>query len=66
MKATFQARARAAATPEQVAAFQRDGAVCLRQLLSADEVATLRRGIDGNLAQPSPRAIVASQSDDPG
>ena len=66
MKTTFQARARAIATPEQVAAFQRDGAVCLRQLLSADEVATLRRGIDHNLAHPSPRAIVASRPGDPG
>ena len=59
-------RARAAATPEIVAAFQRDGAVCLRQLLNADEVAQLARGIDANLAHPSPRAIVASYPDDPG
>ena len=50
----------------EVAAFQRDGAVCLRQLLRPDEVATLTRGIDANLAAPSPRAIVASQPDDPG
>ena len=66
MAAALQARARAAATPQQVAAFERDGAVCLRQLLSADEVATLRRGIDHNLARPSPRAIVASRPGDPG
>ena len=49
-----------------VAAFARDGAVCLRGLLTPDEVATLRRGIDANLAAPSPRAIVASRPDDPG
>jgi hypothetical protein len=49
-----------------VAAYQRDGAVCLRGLLDADELARLRRGIDANLAAPSPRAIVASQPDDPG
>ncbi len=66
MNTLLQARACAVATPEQVAAFERDGAVCLRQLLSADEVATLRRGIDLNLAQPSPRAIVASRPGDPG
>ncbi len=60
------ARAVAAAPPEQVSAFQRDGAVCLRQLLTADEVALLAAGIDANLAAPSPRAIVASQPDDPG
>jgi ectoine hydroxylase-related dioxygenase (phytanoyl-CoA dioxygenase family) len=50
----------------QVAAFQRDGAVCLRQLLSAAEIERLRHGIDANLATPSPRAIVASRPEDPG
>jgi ectoine hydroxylase-related dioxygenase (phytanoyl-CoA dioxygenase family) len=59
-------RAAAVATPEQVAAYQRDGAVCLRGLLSPAEVARLARGIDINLAQPSPRSIVASRPDDPG
>jgi ectoine hydroxylase-related dioxygenase (phytanoyl-CoA dioxygenase family) len=59
-------RAAAAATPDLVTAFQRDGAVCLRGLLNADELMQLRRGIDANLAAPSPRAIVASQPDDPG
>ena len=51
---------------DTVAAYQRDGAVCLRGLLTPDEVAQLRRGIDANLAAPSPRAIVASRPDDPG
>ena len=59
-------RAAEVATPELVAAYQRDGAVCLRQLLSPAEVAQLTRGIDANLAAPSPRAIVASRPDDPG
>ena len=59
-------RAAAAATPDLVAAWQRDGAVCLRGLLDADELTQLRRGIDANLAAPSPRAIIASQPDDPG
>jgi ectoine hydroxylase-related dioxygenase (phytanoyl-CoA dioxygenase family) len=49
-----------------VEAFRRDGAVCLRGILSSDEVAVLARGIDANLAAPSPRAIVASRRDDPG
>ena len=66
MSSLLQDRARAAVTPEHVAAFERDGAVCLRQLLSAAEVAVLRRGIDLNLARPSPRAIVASRPGDPG
>jgi len=59
-------RAAAVATPEQVAAYQRDGAVCLRGLLSPAELTLLTRGIDANLARPSARAIVASQPDDPG
>ena len=46
--------------------FQRDGAVCLRQLLSADLLAVLREGIDWNLAHLSPRAKVASSPADPG
>src|SRR5437764_11721782 len=51
---------------EQVAAFQRDGAVCLRQLLSPDDVELLRKGIEQNLSHPSPRSKVASRPDDPG
>jgi ectoine hydroxylase-related dioxygenase (phytanoyl-CoA dioxygenase family) len=47
-------------------AFRRDGAVCVRGALSADEVALIERGIDQNLAHPSDRALVASQDDDPG
>ena len=49
-----------------VEAFLRDGAVCLRGVLTLAEVAVLRRGIDINLATPSPRAIVASRPGDPG
>jgi ectoine hydroxylase-related dioxygenase (phytanoyl-CoA dioxygenase family) len=59
-------RALALVTPDVVAAFQRDGAVCLRQLLTPDEVGLIRAGIDANIAHPSPRAKVASQPDDPG
>ena len=66
MNDALQKRALAVVTPEQVADYQRDGAVCLRQLLTPAEVALLQHGIDANLAQPSPRAIVASSADDPG
>lgn len=65
-RSTFAARAASVVTPDLVAAFQRDGAVCLRGILDAAEVAALARGIDANLAAPGPRAIVASRSDDPG
>jgi ectoine hydroxylase-related dioxygenase (phytanoyl-CoA dioxygenase family) len=51
---------------ESVAAFQRDGAICIRQLFLPKEMQTLRRGIDANLAALSPRAKVASAADDPG
>lgn len=60
------ARAERVVTPDVIEAFARDGAVCLPQLLNADEVALLRAGIDANIAAPSPRAKVASRADDPG
>jgi ectoine hydroxylase-related dioxygenase (phytanoyl-CoA dioxygenase family) len=53
-------------TPALVDAFQADGAVVLHQLLEPPEVELLKRGIDENLARPSPRAKVASSRDDPG
>ncbi|MBL8324762.1 MAG: phytanoyl-CoA dioxygenase family protein [Rubrivivax sp.] len=62
----FARRAETLAAPQVVAAFQRDGAVCLRGMLTPSEVARLARGIDANLAAPSPRAIVASRPGDPG
>ena len=52
--------------PAVVNAFRADGAVCIRGLLEPAQVASLRAGIDANLAQPSPRAKVASRADDPG
>jgi ectoine hydroxylase-related dioxygenase (phytanoyl-CoA dioxygenase family) len=57
-----------ATTPSdaEIADYQRFGAVCLRGLLSADEITLLRTGIDQNLAHPSPRAKVASAAGDPG
>ncbi len=52
--------------PDVLLAFQRDGAVPLRGVLNGAELAQLERGIAANLAAPSPLAIVASTSDDPG
>jgi ectoine hydroxylase-related dioxygenase (phytanoyl-CoA dioxygenase family) len=46
--------------------YQRDGAVCIRQLFAPGEIEMLRAGIDSNLSALSPRAIVASSPDDPG
>ena len=59
-------RVRDRVTPEVIAAFDRDGAVCIRQLLTPTEMALVRDGIDTNIAQPSPRAKIASQPGDPG
>ena len=60
------ARAMSIADEATVQAFDADGAVVLRGLLAPAELALLRQGIDANLAAPSPRALVASQPDDPG
>lgn len=57
---------RAMITAELVDQFQRDGAVCIRQLFQPEELAVLRAGIDANLAHLSPRAKVASGAGDPG
>lgn len=63
---SIDARVRERVTPDVIAAYQRDGAVCIRQLLLPTEVALIREGIDQNIAQPSPRAKVASRAGDPG
>lgn len=52
--------------PTCIADFQRDGAVVLRQLFTAEAIGWLREGIDWNLANLSDRAKVASFPDDPG
>lgn len=53
-------------SPDLVEVFRRDGAVCVPGAFSPEEVALVERGIERNLASPSPRAIVASRPDDPG
>ena len=62
----FQQRLQERLTADDIARFDRDGALCIKQLLTPEEVALLREGIDANLAAPSPRAKVASRPDDPG
>jgi len=59
-------RALQSVTAKQIEEFQRDGAICLRQLLNAQEVALLRRGIDTNIERPSERAKVANEPGTPG
>src|SRR5580692_2559861 len=54
------------ADEEAVAAFARDGVVCVRQVLSGRQVAAAAAAIDIVLARRGPLAQVASGSDDPG
>jgi len=42
------------------------GATVVRQAFTADEIATVERGIERNLAEPGPMFKVASRDDDPG
>jgi ectoine hydroxylase-related dioxygenase (phytanoyl-CoA dioxygenase family) len=53
-------------SPADREAFARDGAVCIRGLFSADEIALAERGIERNLSAPSTNSKVASAADDPG
>jgi ectoine hydroxylase-related dioxygenase (phytanoyl-CoA dioxygenase family) len=53
-------------TSADIEAFERDGAVCLRNLFTPEDIELLREGVEANLAHPSPRAKVASRPDDPG
>jgi ectoine hydroxylase-related dioxygenase (phytanoyl-CoA dioxygenase family) len=46
--------------------YRAEGVVVLRGVVSPDEIELLRIGIDAVVAAPSPRAKVASASDDPG
>ncbi len=47
-------------------AYLRDGAVCVRAAFSRAELDLVESAIERNLAEPSARALVASQPDDPG
>ena len=63
---TLRQRVLGCTADQDVADFQRDGAVCIRQFFTREEVALLQAGIEANLAAPSPRGMVASRPDDPG
>ncbi len=49
-----------------VDAFRRDGAAVLRGLLSTEEIATLERGVERNLAELSPLGMNATRPGEPG
>jgi len=66
MHESLKERLARAVTPALTEAFRRDGAACVRNIFTEEEVALLREGIERNLAAPSERAKVASRPDDPG
>lgn len=51
---------------DEVAFYQKNGAVVIRNVLNPDDIKTLERGIERNLAQPGPLAATASDNSDPG
>jgi hypothetical protein len=63
--ASLRQRVQACTTDQDVADYQREGAVCIRNLFTPEEVELLKSGIEANLAHPSPRGIVASRPDVP-
>ena len=53
-------------TGEDVAAFQRDGAVCLRQSFAKEWIDALARGFEHNMAEPGPNASCFTPAGNPG
>lgn len=53
-------------TPEHISEYAQNGAICIRGLLSSEQVALIQKGVDENLAHLSYRAVVASKDEDPG
>jgi ectoine hydroxylase-related dioxygenase (phytanoyl-CoA dioxygenase family) len=53
-------------TPRMIEDFALNGVLIVPGLFTEDEVATIKQGIDANLADPSPRFKVASTPQDPG
>jgi len=53
-------------TPEHIEAYKKDGAVCIRQVLTSEEIELLSNGIELNLQSPSHRVKIASKKADPG
>lgn len=59
-------RVKSTVTQKHIDAYQTDGAVCIKQALTPEEIDLLRNGIELNLQLLSPRAKIASKPDDPG
>ena len=59
-------RVKTVVTQAHIDAYKKDGAVCIRQILTPSEMELLHDGIELNLQFPSHRVKIASKSDDPG
>ncbi|KTC90694.1 phytanoyl-CoA dioxygenase family protein [Fluoribacter dumoffii] len=59
-------RVEAAVKQTHIDAYKKDGAVCIRQIITAEEIELLREGIESNLQFPSHRVKIASKNEDPG
>lgn len=59
-------RVKESVTQAHIEAYKNDGVVCIRQILSAEEISLLCEGIELNLKSPSHRLKIASKSDAPG
>lgn len=53
-------------TQAHIDSYKKDGAICIRQVLTNEEIELLRNGIELNLQFPSHRVKIASKSNDPG
>lgn len=51
---------------QQIDQFDRDGAICLKSVLTPEQIEELRNGVEYNLSHLSPLAKVVSEADDPG
>jgi ectoine hydroxylase-related dioxygenase (phytanoyl-CoA dioxygenase family) len=59
-------RIQSSVTQAHIDAYKNDGAVCIRQALTENEIELLRSGIEHNLKNPSDRVKIASKTNDPG
>lgn len=53
-------------TPADIAAYERDGVVCLRGVIDSKWTTRLREGVEQDLAAPGPDVEIYTKGDDPG
>jgi ectoine hydroxylase-related dioxygenase (phytanoyl-CoA dioxygenase family) len=53
-------------SPADIEAYQRDGVVCLRSVISETWIERLREGVEADLAEPGPHVEIYTRNGDPG